>query len=377
LFLPSILVNELFSPYAGGEQRSCDADSHSSSFQTGRSPVGTAERNDSVARCPFSLWGNIRLTNDFLIKIPENDFRALIDRDKIAAEINEHLRPWTSLLRDLVSYGSNLIPRCYSSSGKSLKDAVLLAILLRQVVAMLDGVDLLLSSGAVYAATLQLRALFEASVYIEWILGGDSERKADYYYVHNLRRKRMWASRVQPASPESQEFLEFLNKSGISIDENTRKASQKELQEIDRILSQAKFATISSDIEKHRKRKHDPAWYVPLGEHNLGTMARTVGKHSQYVFLYSPASEVIHVSNYGHHVRFGKGEIVFQPIRSVEGFENVFRFTTINALLTFRAVLQEYRPGELDAFRRKYMEKWQKEFINFPKIAIRVESTRI
>jgi hypothetical protein len=56
--------------------------------------------------------------------------------------------------------GSNLIPRCYSSSEKNLKDAVLLPILLRQAVAMLDGVELLLTSGAVHAANLQMRALF-------------------------------------------------------------------------------------------------------------------------------------------------------------------------------------------------------------------------
>jgi len=85
----------------------------------------------------------------------------------------------------------------------------------------------------------------------------------------------------------------------------------------------------------------------------------------------------MHVSNYGHHVRFRRGEVIFQPIRSVEGFENVFRFSTINALLTFRRILDQYRPGELPAFRRKYMEKWQREFISFPQITVKVETTRI
>ena len=313
-----------------------------------------------------------------LIRVPENEFKPLVDRDKITADIKEHLGPWTSLLRDLVSYGSNLIPRCYSSSEKNLKDAVLLPILLRQAVAMLDGIELLLTSGATHAANLQMRALFEASVYIDWILLGDSERKAEYYYVHNLRRKRVWARRTQSGSPESQEFIAMMNKSGVPIDDKLREASKNELQEIDRILSQPKFAVISNDIEKHRGGKRfDPPWYFPLGERSLLTMARTVDKTSQYVLLYSGASEVMHVSNYGHHVRFRRGEVIFQPIRSVEGFENVFRFSTINALLTFRKILDQYRPGELPAFRRKYMEKWQREFISFPQITVKVETTRI
>src|SRR5438132_3202821 len=133
-------------------------------------------------------------------------------------------------------------PSVYSSSEKNLKDAVLLPILLRQAVAMLDGIELLLTSGATHAANLQMRALFEASVYIDWILLGDSERKAEYYYVHNLRRKRVWARRTQSGSPESQEFIAMMNKSGVPIDDKLREASKNELQEIDRILSQPKFA---------------------------------------------------------------------------------------------------------------------------------------
>jgi hypothetical protein len=97
-----------------------------------------------------------------LIKVGESEFKPLLNRNKTIADIKEHLGPWLALIRDVVNYGSNLIPRCFSSSEKGLKDTVLLAILLRQVVAMLDGVETLLSNGATHAAQLQMRALFEA-----------------------------------------------------------------------------------------------------------------------------------------------------------------------------------------------------------------------
>ncbi len=101
-----------------------------------------------------------------LIKVGENEFKPLLDRDKVTPDIKEHLSPWIDLILDLTNYSSLLIPRCFSSSARDLKDAVVLAILLRQVVAMLDGIEVLLSNGAVHAAQLQLRALLEASVYI-------------------------------------------------------------------------------------------------------------------------------------------------------------------------------------------------------------------
>ncbi len=316
--------------------------------------------------------------SNLLIKVRESEFKPLLDNDKVVVEIKTHLGPWTDLLRDLTNYGTNLIPRCFSSSERGMKDVVIIAILLRQAVAMLDGVEILLSKGAVHIAHLEMRALFEVSVYIDWILQDDSENKASYYYVHNLRRKRLWASRTQPGSTESQEYATMMSKAGVPITDNLRQSAKQQIQEIDRILSQPKFATISHNIESHRKgRRFDPAWYVPLGERSLRTMSRTVDKVAQYVFVYSGASEVMHTSSYEHHVKFGGKQVTFQPIRSVEGFESVLRFSAAITLSLYRRILQEYRPGELSAFGRKYLENWQKEFINFPKITVKAETTSI
>src|SRR6185437_6304055 len=116
--------------------------------------------------------------DELLIKVGENEFKQLLDRQKVLGDIKEHLTPWLGLIRDVVNYGSNLIPRCVMSSDRKLKDAVVLTIVLRQAVAMLDGTEVLLSNGAVHAANLQLRALFEAAVYLEWMLAGDTEQKA-------------------------------------------------------------------------------------------------------------------------------------------------------------------------------------------------------
>jgi len=315
---------------------------------------------------------------ELLIKVPESEFKALLDRDKVVAAIKEHLHPWTDLVNDITNYGTNLIPRCFESSDRKLKDVMLLAVLLRQVVAMIDGVDILLSNGAVHAANLQMRALFEASVYIDWILLGDSEKKAIYYYVHNLRRKRLWAMRTQLGTQQSKDFAAMLNNMGLPISNEVRDSAKARIKEIDRILSQPTLAVFNADFEQRRKGKaFDPAWYVPLGERSLGTMSKKVEKAALYLFLYGGASEVMHTSSYEHHVKFGSGEATFEPIRSVEGFRNVFYFTLNVAIPTFRRILREYRPGELEAFARKYVEKWQKEFMNFPKIEVRQETSRI
>jgi hypothetical protein len=181
-----------------------------------------------------------------LVKVGENEFKPLLNRDETITDIRAHLSPWLDLLRDLSNYGSNLIPRCFSSSVRGLKDAVVLGTLLRQVGAMLDGAEVLLSNGAPYAAQLQLRALLEASIYIEWILKSEGDKKSAYYYVRNLRRKRMWANRTQPGSPESDEFIAMMMKDvGLRINNKVRELSKQQLQEMNSVLSQPSFAEIN------------------------------------------------------------------------------------------------------------------------------------
>ena len=95
------------------------------------------------------------------------------------------------------------------------------------------------------------------------------------------------------------------------------------------------------------------------------------------MLLYSGASEVMHTSNYGHHVQFRENRLTIQAIRSVEGFETVFRFGLGIALHTFVRILGKYRPGERGAFSRKYAENWRQEFLHFPRIKYQVETMGI
>lgn len=312
---------------------------------------------------------------DMLIQLKEQEHPALLDRKSVTADVEKHLTPWLDSMRDLVSYGTNLIVRCVGDSQRQTKDRVVLTILLRQAVAMLDSVEVQLSKGCTHTANLQMRALFEASVYIEWILAGDSERKARYYHVHNLRRKRMWANRTQPGSPEATDFAAEMGKYGLKISDELRKKSLEQIQEIDRILAQPELAAINADFEAIktiRGLKRDVAWYVPLGPKSFAAIARATGDAALYVILYSGASEVMHSSSDDQHVEFEAGKLTIKQIRSLAGFEPVFRFSLGIALHLYRTILKEYRPGELTNFARKYVEQWQKHYLNFLEIKYEV-----
>jgi hypothetical protein len=303
--------------------------------------------------------------------IPEEPHKGLLDDEGCTAFASDQLKPWTNLLRDLANYGSNLIPRAYSSSGKTLGDAVAIGILLRQLVAMIDAIEILLCRSAVHAAALQLRAMFEASVYIEWMLAGDRENKATYYYVHNLLRLRLWGMRVQSGTPESSSFKDMMNKAGLPVDETLCDEGKSQVREIDRVLSQARFKVVREEFQNWKKQHgRSAAWYSPLGVTDLRKMAANVGKEPLYVMIYAPGSEAMHASNYGHHIGFNGGRITFYSIRYPKAFSNTVRLTAIIAMDIFMKVLREYREGESARFGQKYLEKWQKTFVNIPELKI-------
>jgi hypothetical protein len=103
---------------------------------------------------------------------------AILNRGEATNVVEEHFSSQTALLRDLANYGSNLIIRAFDSSPKKMAEVVICGVLLKQVVAMVDAVEVLLSAGCGHAAYLPARAAFEASVYSDWMLFSDGERKA-------------------------------------------------------------------------------------------------------------------------------------------------------------------------------------------------------
>ena len=134
-------------------------------------------------------------------------------------------------------------------------------VLVRQAIAMFDALEILLSNAAVYPCHLQTRAIFETSLYLEWMLQKDTEKRAKYYYVANVRKERVWAMRTQSGSSENISYGKIMAPFGELFPETTKDLSlkgQEYLKEIDRILAQPSFSDIDKDIEACRAKRKTP-----------------------------------------------------------------------------------------------------------------------
>lgn len=307
----------------------------------------------------------------------ETEFKTLLDREKQIRDVQRYFKSRINTLRDMVNYGSWLIPRAYDSSAKGWAAMIVIGVLLKQVVMMIDSIEVLISSGISTPGLLQGRAAFEASLYVEWILKEDSENRAKHYYVSNLRNKRNWALRMIVGTPQEKEFSDDtqelrpnINFDGIDLE----KLAKEQLADINRILSQGSLKTIDREFEElSPKKTREPHWYAPITKKNsLRKIAANVNRMPEYIFYYGRGSEVMHSSLYSHHIEISKQRISLKSIRNLSEMNTVIYNAMVVAIHTYRIIILKYRPGENRNFSNKYTKDWKKDFLNIPSVKYQV-----
>lgn len=259
----------------------------------------------------------------------ESPHPTLLNRDIPPVLAQQHYGKQLELIRDLVNYGSNLIARAFNSSQGKMADIIVCGVLLKQIVTMLDGVDVLISAGCGLPSHLPARAAFEASLYLEWILESDSERRATRYLVGNYREERKWSARAINGTQE-QEAMKWV---GIDITKNRpglEDGAKNMLAEIDRILAQPGLATINAEFvaaeEKQRSRRKQVEWYHLDGVTSIRQIADKLNRLREYQFLYSKGSDVTHSARYKDHIGFKGGRVEMNEIRHLHEANFAIKF---------------------------------------------------
>jgi len=300
----------------------------------------------------------------------------LHNRKEAAEFVAQHYTPQLNLLTEMVNYASNLIPRAFNSSGKQMRDLMVCFGFLKQFASMLDAAEVLLRAGAVHASFVPARVAFEASIYLEWLLVSDGEKKANYYYVGDIRKERVWGLRAQKATLESSDFLKEIGKIGIDIATNQPGLSAdgvKHVANVERILARPEYVGINAAFDAFKKQKgmkHEPEWYKVLGKRSIKDIARELQRLPEYVIYYQQASQVTHSASYKDQLKFKSKGVSAQPLRNLADIHTAFNYGFTTAMHAFHRVLAFYRPDELLAFSLMYATDWRSAFVNIPHVVI-------
>ena len=221
-------------------------------------------------------------------------FDAILDRPEAETHVTTYFADECRVLGAMVDYGTHLIPRCWSGSAKSLRDIVALTVLTKQAVGLLDAAHVLLCSGAVQPARLQLRGLFEVSIYIDWILTQSSERRARAYYVANLRRRLHWVMRAKVDTAEWKEFSDDFKTLALpDAFKDAQHLVEAELTLLNAALAKPQYRPMNSEFNHVRGlSKHDPQWFVVAADRKhvrkptLYTLAKQLDRRAEYRLIY-------------------------------------------------------------------------------------------
>lgn len=287
-----------------------------------------------------------------------------------SSEVSEHLQPFESALvalDGLVAYGTHLVPRLLPSEEPTFSQLAVLGVLGRQALCMADGLTLLLRAGAVHAARLQVRSLFEASVYMQWIDTDESDRRARTFYVWNLRRQLHWLERATPNSDARRALESDITSSGLNtsifrdIDPETLRV---EKEKIFKLLKSPPYRHIQGLFEARRgKQKYDSDWYSVLlpakPRPTLRLLASELGRRAEYLLVYESGSEATHGSVFDVHIHVRPGRVAIWPLRELRSFSEVLQAGVTQLLLLFRRLIDKYDPREAPTFASRYVSHWR------------------
>jgi len=299
-------------------------------------------------------------------------YEPLLHREIHVHDVQKHFKQQLDLLESLTNYGTSLIAGTFHTSKKEMPEIIVLLVLLKQVVTMLDAIHALASNGCSEALLLQGRALFEASLYIDFILKDDCDNKAKHYYVANVRNELNWNKRTQHGETEHQRFHDSLGEYASVLDKAVEKlgtSAAARINEIENHLSNPPFNEINDALDQARgNRPYDVSWYSTFGVESVRQLANTLNRLHEYDIFYSQTSQVMHSSAYKNHISFQGGKISIEQIRGLKGLKTAIQFVASTTFHTYRAVLTHYRPAQLPEFKDKYIDFWQKPFLSIPDI---------
>ena len=184
-----------------------------------------------------------------------------------------------------------------SPPGKSSHLAPLM--LYRHALELGDSIGTLLRFGSSSTASILLRALFEASLGLEFILLDNTfheDRASCYWAFYHIKRLETFVL-YDPATPKGKEFHEILDSDPKLKNANfPRRDHGKERTKFELLLNQNPYKPFWDNYQcAIHKPKH---WYSLCSTaKNLRNLGKLVGREAEYLLLYRMLSESAHASD--------------------------------------------------------------------------------
>ena len=296
--------------------------------------------------------------------MPTEPVEKVLNRDLSRVNARELIDRVCPMLDEIVNYGTNLyirhahvLPELISADGAPL-------LIYLHILEMTDGISELLRESCVAASIPTLRASFEGSLALEYILESDSANRATAWAVGYLSEQLDICDKILGHGKSGQKFQSAVANDLLAADIDVAQlqpiaAVQKPIWEKE--LSRIEFA--SALKARAESKKPYPNWYsLSGGPANLRELSAHLKREAQYNVLYSYFSGIAHGQDLR---RFTSAAASKNPlsrlVRDSSGLEMVGTLAAVFALLAARLVSERY--GEVAAYSSWYTNEIRKRFV--------------
>jgi hypothetical protein len=301
--------------------------------------------------------------------MPTEEYRPLLDRDDAIARATALIDAACPLLRELVNHATLAFRRCTAASdnhGGENEDMAPIT-LYRHTIELIDGIEVMFRASCVDAAVPVLRAAFEASISLDYIL-----------QEHFTRRSLSWTCGYLHARIASHQQLDATTPAGTAFAAARDREMAGDAQpwqpynsaapvaNLEHVLNRPMLQPIETEYQRFRQTHNNrrPHWFQLFdGPRNRRELASAVHREWEYSALYGEWSNFSHAADASAYLRPGDapGEAAFLAVRSPHRMPHRAFLAARIMLRSTRLMINHYRHGEdLTAwYNREVRERWQ------------------
>jgi hypothetical protein len=291
--------------------------------------------------------------------MPTKPPNTLFDPDLSKVQIRPLLDVALPLLSEILAYGLALFARCSNRPTGGDENLVILFVY-RHFLEMLDSVIVQVAESVAAPAALQLRAMFEALLAIEYLTEDTSQtvsRAYAYLYKMEVNRRKFYALN-DPNSAEGKQLQKFIADDPYAKEWKPLidpKDIATRIADIDAMLAKPELVAATKEAKLAKKRvRGTPPWHSFYGgPKNIAELAQAMKRGAAYAFLYREWSERTHsvdaVDRILTHHPYGPAA---RGLRDATELNTTIEFAITFAIDAARCLIRYYRPGEEVAFSK-------------------------
>jgi len=279
-----------------------------------------------------------------------DEFKPLLDRSEAARAASQLIELACPLLRELVNKATWVFSRCTSAGariGAENEDLAALT-LYRHMIELVDGVEVLFAASCVDASVPLVRAEFEASLSLDYILQADYVRRSLCWSCAYLHARIDSHRRLDPTTDAGAEFDGVWQRDDLGV--RTTHDSGPNVVALESVLSRDEFKPVEAEYRRlRRERRRRPEWFQMFGgPQDRRALAKVVGRETQYLVLYKDWSGFSHAADASPYLRSGRapGQAAFLAVRSAHEMQHRAALAALWMLRATRLTLRHFRPDD-------------------------------